>query len=137
LGLELIQLTVEPKRRAKAFAQQLVQRVHQETGLPLPTTRLLDLIETILVYKFGSLTTKELEAMFGLSELKKTRVYQEGREEGRQETIENVLKIRFSKLDQHIKEAIPGLMQLPHQEGLEMVMNASRQEIIDRFSPKS
>jgi predicted transposase/invertase (TIGR01784 family) len=137
LGLELIQLTVEPKRRAKAFAQQLVQRVHQETGQPLATTRLLDLIETILVYKFGSLTTKELEAMFGLSELKKTRVYQEGREEGRQETIENVLKIRFSKLDQHIKEAIPGLMQLPHQEGLEMVMNASRQEIIDRFSPKS
>jgi predicted transposase/invertase (TIGR01784 family) len=141
LGLELIQLTVEPKRRAKAFAQQLVQRVHQETGQPLATTRLLDLIETILVYKFGSLTTKELEAMFGLSELKKTRVYQEGveegREESRQETIENLLKIRFSKLDRQLKATIPGLMQLPSQEGLTIVVNASREEIIDRFSPKS
>jgi predicted transposase/invertase (TIGR01784 family) len=141
LGLELIQLTVEPKRRAKAFAQQLVQRVNQETGQPLATTRLLDLIETILVYKFGSLTTKELEAMFGLSELKKTRVYQEGveegREESRQETITNLLKIRFSKLDRQLKATIPGLMQLPSQEGLTIVVNASREEIIDRFSPKS
>ncbi len=161
LGLELIQLTVEPKRRAKAFAQQLVQRVYQETGRPLATARLLDLIETILVYKFGSLTTKELEAMFGLSELKKTRVYQEGveegeeighekgrqegreegrgegREENRQETIENLLKIRFSKLDRQLKATIPGLMQLPSQDGLTIVVNASREEIIDRFSPKS
>jgi predicted transposase YdaD len=83
--------------------------------------------------------------MFELSELKKTRVYQEGREEGReeglvaarQETIENLLKIRFSKLDRQLKAAIPGLMQLPSQEGLTIVVNASREEIIDRFSPKS
>ncbi len=78
---------VEPKRRAKLFAGQLVQRVKQETPSALTTDRLLDLIETILVYKFGRLTTKELEAMFGLSELKKTRVYQEGVEEGRERWI--------------------------------------------------
>jgi predicted transposase/invertase (TIGR01784 family) len=151
LGLELIQLTVEPKRRAKAFAQQLVQRVHQATDAhrPLAADRLLDLIETILVYKFGSLTTKELEAMFGLSELKKTRVYQEGREEGRgegreegreegrQESIENLLKMRFTKLDRQLKATIPALMQLPSQKSLKIVVNASREEIIDRFSPKS
>jgi predicted transposase YdaD len=79
--------------------------------------------------------------MFGLSELKKTRVYQEGveegREESRQETITNLLKIRFSKLDRQLKATIPGLMQLPSQEGLTIVVNASREEIIDRFSPKS
>jgi predicted transposase YdaD len=111
---------------------------HQSTDAhrPLAADRLLDLIETILD-KFGSLTTKELEAMFGLSELKKTRVYQEGVEEGHQEAIENVLKIRFSKLDRQFKAAIPGLMQLPRQEGLQLAMQASREAIIDRFSPKS
>jgi predicted transposase YdaD len=91
--------------------------------------------------------------MFELSELKKTRVYQEGfeegfkegfeqgrkegREEGRQEAIEILLKIRFSKLDRQLKATIPGLMQLPSQAGLTIVVNASREEIIDRFSPKS
>jgi predicted transposase YdaD len=52
--------------------------------------------ETILVYKFGSLTTKELEAMLGLSELKQTRVYQEGREEGREEAIAALLQRQFN-----------------------------------------
>jgi predicted transposase/invertase (TIGR01784 family) len=31
LGLAIVQLVVEPKQRAKAFARQLVQRVRQET----------------------------------------------------------------------------------------------------------
>jgi predicted transposase YdaD len=79
--------------------------------------------------------------MFELSELKKTRVYQEGFKEGfkegRQEMIANLLKIRFFKLDRQLKATIPGLMQLPSQEGLTIVVNASREEIIDRFSPKS
>ncbi|MEN9982692.1 MAG: hypothetical protein RI918_661 [Pseudomonadota bacterium] len=30
LGLEIIQLVIQPKRRAKPFAQQIIQRVRQE-----------------------------------------------------------------------------------------------------------
>lgn len=37
------------------------------------------------LYKFPSMSRQEIEAMFSLSELKQTRVYQEGREEGREE----------------------------------------------------
>jgi predicted transposase YdaD len=55
---------VEPKLRAKNFAQGLIQRVSQEKPDPLAAAKLLDLIETILVYKFGKLTMKELEVMF-------------------------------------------------------------------------
>jgi predicted transposase/invertase (TIGR01784 family) len=145
LGLEVIQLVVEPKRRAKGFAQQLVQRVQQETSGPIATDRLLDLIETILVYKFGSLTTKEIEAMFGLSELKKTRVFQEGREEGREEgqvderraMIETTLKVRFAKIDRALAATIPALMALPPIDRMNLLLNASREELIDRFSPKA
>jgi predicted transposase/invertase (TIGR01784 family) len=50
----------------------------------VPQKQLLELIETILIYKFPKMSQKEIEAMFGLSELKQTRVYQEAREEGEQ-----------------------------------------------------
>jgi predicted transposase/invertase (TIGR01784 family) len=69
----------------------------------------LGLIETVLVYKFAQWTPQELEAMFGLNELRQTRYFQEveaqsrergfqqGKQEGKQE----------GKL-----EAVPGLVKL-------------------------
>ena len=47
--------------------------------------KVLELIESVLVYKFTALSRQELEAMFGLSDLKQTRFYQEAKEEGKQE----------------------------------------------------
>ncbi|MFM6518780.1 MAG: DUF2887 domain-containing protein, partial [Microcystis panniformis] len=44
---------------------------------------LLELIETILVYKLPQVSRKEIEAMFSLSDLKQTKVYQEALEEGK------------------------------------------------------
>ncbi len=53
--------------------------------------KLLQIIETILVYKFPSMEIEEIQQMFGLSELKQTRVYQqafaEGEQKGKQEGI--------------------------------------------------
>ena len=46
---------------------------------------LINLIETIIVYKLPKKSREEIEAMLGLSELKQTRVYQEALEEGKQE----------------------------------------------------
>jgi predicted transposase/invertase (TIGR01784 family) len=134
LGVEIIQLIIQSKSRAKGFAKQLIQRVQQEEPQDLPRTRLLDLIETILVYKFGNLTTQELEAMFGLSELKKTRVYQEGRDEGREETIVALLQRRFSTIDPALRSAVPKLAALPLSQALDLILERSREEIIDRFS---
>lgn len=58
----------------------------------------LDLVETILVYKFPHLTREEIRAMLHLpeTELKKTRFYQEvfgeGREEGRHTGMADLLQ---------------------------------------------
>ncbi|QUY45644.1 DUF4351 domain-containing protein (plasmid) [Acaryochloris marina S15] len=46
---------------------------------------IMELIETIVVYKFPQLSREEIESMLGLSELKQTKVYQEALDEGRQE----------------------------------------------------
>ena len=85
IGVAIIQLVVESKNKTGETARQLINKAHRQ--LPDATIRqqIIELIETIVVYKFPSLTRKEIEAMLGLSELKKTKVYQEAREEGRQE----------------------------------------------------
>jgi predicted transposase/invertase (TIGR01784 family) len=57
----------------------------RETGVENRQQELLELIETILIYKLPRITRKEIEAMFSLSELRQTRVFQEALEEGRQE----------------------------------------------------
>jgi predicted transposase YdaD len=49
----------------------------------------MELVETILVYKFPNYSRQEIAAMLGMSdlsaELKQTRVYQEALEEGREQ----------------------------------------------------
>ncbi|MGB5594720.1 MAG: DUF4351 domain-containing protein [Crocosphaera sp.] len=46
---------------------------------------LLQLIETVLVYKLPKINRQEIEKMFSLSDLRETKVYQQALEEGRQE----------------------------------------------------
>ncbi|MGI2905076.1 Rpn family recombination-promoting nuclease/putative transposase [Tolypothrix sp. VBCCA 56010] len=85
IGIATIKLVIEDKDIAINSAKELINRTQQAVNLQLPQKQLLELIETILVYKFPQMSQKEIEAMFGLSELKQTRVYQEAREEGKQE----------------------------------------------------
>ncbi|PMB22470.1 hypothetical protein CEN46_12255 [Fischerella thermalis CCMEE 5318] len=70
---------------AIANAKELISRTQQEIDNEPKQRQLLELLETILVYKFPKMTRKEIELMFGLSDLKQTRVYQEAKQEGRQE----------------------------------------------------
>ncbi|MEL6461603.1 MAG: DUF2887 domain-containing protein [Cyanobacteria bacterium J06621_15] len=48
--------------------------------------QLLELVERMLVYKFSNKSRQELEAMFGLTEWRKTRFYQEVEQEVEQRT---------------------------------------------------
>ena len=63
------------------MARQLGDKIEQEND-PEIQEQVLELIETVLVYKFPKLSRQEIEAMFTYSDLKQTRVYQEAREEG-------------------------------------------------------
>ncbi|NJO86489.1 MAG: DUF2887 domain-containing protein, partial [Synechococcaceae cyanobacterium RM1_1_27] len=73
----IVKVILDPPQQARERVQELVNR-GLEAGI-------LELLETVLVYKFAELSREEIEAMFGLSELKQTRVYQEAREEGKLE----------------------------------------------------
>lgn len=71
---------------------------------------IIEMIMTIMVYKFEQLSPKEIELMLGIT-LKETRVYQEikeeGRQEGRQEEDANliirILAKRFGELSNEIR----------------------------------
>ncbi|HAN45251.1 MAG TPA: hypothetical protein DCQ32_01720 [Cyanobacteria bacterium UBA8156] len=81
LGVQLIDLIVCPVQQAPTRVSELRTRLQSVTE-PNRQRLLVDLMETVLVYKFDKLSRKEIEEMFGLSELKQTRVYQEAKEEG-------------------------------------------------------
>ncbi len=77
LHLELVRLIVASKKKTIVLAQQLANRVGQADR-----ERMIEFIETVLLYKFPQMRREEVEAMFTLSDLKKTRVYRDALQEG-------------------------------------------------------
>jgi predicted transposase/invertase (TIGR01784 family) len=80
LSLGLVKLIVAPKKETIALAHQLADRVGQSDR-----ERMIEFIETVLLYKFPQMSRDEVEAMFTLSDLKKTRVYRDALQEGKLE----------------------------------------------------
>ncbi|AKG22101.1 Rpn family recombination-promoting nuclease/putative transposase [Calothrix sp. 336/3] len=91
IGLGIIKLVVAPENEAVQQARSLIAEVKQTDAAN--RRNLLELVERMLVYKFSSYSRQELEAMFGLSEWKQTRFYQEVKEETKLETLPRLLKI--------------------------------------------
>jgi predicted transposase/invertase (TIGR01784 family) len=82
-AIAIVQLILSSESQAVAMARRLGEKIEQEND-PEIQEQVLELIETVLVYKFPKLTRQEIEAMFTYSDLKHTRVYQDAREEGEQ-----------------------------------------------------
>ena len=75
-------ITLE-ENQAAVEDRNLLVRSRQE--LPPETSRaIMEMVTTIRVYKFINLSRQEVEAMLGIT-LGQTRVYQEAKEEGREE----------------------------------------------------
>jgi predicted transposase/invertase (TIGR01784 family) len=77
IGLSLMVLTTLEGDVAKVEAICLIERAQGDQAI-------IDVISTIMVYKFSNLSRDEVDAMLGI-ELQQTRVYQEARAEGRNE----------------------------------------------------
>jgi len=88
IGINTLKLINEPQLLAIPQAKKLINQVKQLEIEASNKRDLLELIETIIVYKFPRDSREEIEAMLGLGELKQTRVYQEAKEEGKQEGLE-------------------------------------------------
>ncbi|ACB49441.1 CHP1784-containing protein [Crocosphaera subtropica ATCC 51142] len=88
IGLATIKLITLPSAETIENTRQLIQRVKGEFNPDQKPQELLQLIETILVYKLPRLSRQKVEAMFSLDELKQTQYFQDVREEAKLEGIQ-------------------------------------------------
>jgi predicted transposase/invertase (TIGR01784 family) len=97
-SLSLMVLTTFEGERAIAGAKKLIDRA----GSGIDGRAIIDLVTTIMVYKFNSLTRNEVDAMLGI-ELTETRVYQDAKAEGHVEgheegTVEEAKRLALKLL---------------------------------------
>ncbi|AFZ43512.1 hypothetical protein PCC7418_1314 [Halothece sp. PCC 7418] len=89
LGVRLVKLVTAREKETSQKAQDLLQVVTEGVEEKQLRNDIIDLIESIIVYKFPQKTRKEIAAMLGVDDLKQTRFYQEvfteGKLEGKQE----------------------------------------------------
>ena len=115
IGMGLIELIVSKENQAPQLVQNLMERTKTEISNDREKQGIIELLETVLVSKFSQLSRQEVEAMFLLSDIKQTRVYQEGKEEGQQEgrqaeainLLLRQLSKRFGKLSSGGKYQLP------------------------------
>ncbi|MBR8835526.1 MAG: Rpn family recombination-promoting nuclease/putative transposase [Stigonema ocellatum SAG 48.90 = DSM 106950] len=94
LGVGILRLVVKSEKQAREFAKQLINQARVELTDAVIQQKVLEFIETIVIYKFPKLSREEIEVMLNLNLFKQTRVYQEAKEEGKEEgKLETQLKI--------------------------------------------
>ena len=102
LEVRAIQLMGAKKDIVAAQAKSLIEQARTESNDDTTLKAVLELINTIFIYKFPDRTRQEIEEMLGLSELKQTRVYQDAQQEGE-------LKIALLQLTRKFGELAPSL----------------------------
>jgi len=109
-------LTTIEENQTPEEARYLLSRTRQEVFEPVRRA-IIELITTIVTYRFENLSRREIEAMLDIT-LKETRVYreikEEGREEGREEgersLILRQLKRQVGELPQDVKPQVEALL---------------------------
>lgn len=112
LGVALMVLTTIQENQAAIEARNLLARSQQE--LPSETSRaIMEMLTTIMVYKFAQLSRAEVEAMLGIT-LQETRVYQEARADEAKSLILRQLTRQVGELPESARVKIDtlSLMQL-------------------------
>jgi predicted transposase YdaD len=70
----------------------LLGRAEQEVGEPEGGRAIIEMLTTIMAYKFTQLTREEVESMLGIT-LQETRFYQQAKEEGREQGLQQGLQL--------------------------------------------
>jgi predicted transposase/invertase (TIGR01784 family) len=117
VGLDLMRLIVSKKKDAVSQAKDLLSRTQQRAVIEPQLKVIMGLVETVIIYKFPKLGREEIAKMLGLSELKDTKVYQEGRIEEARSLILRQLTRRLGTLPATVEAQVQALA-LPQLEAL-------------------
>src|SRR5205809_651844 len=77
LGLSILYLIRQTESQAPMMARNLVTRAKTEIGDEALRADLIELIETVIIYKLPKLSREEIQAMLHVHDIRETRVYQE------------------------------------------------------------
>lgn len=127
IELEILQLIGIKESLATDRAKQLIDRTRTEVTDVATTRSILELITTVFVYKFPTLTREEIELMLGIDSLKQTRFYQEAQQEGREEGLEAGRQQMLSRTVPVLLQAGLSIEQISQQlqVGIEAVRQAA------------
>jgi len=100
-GIRLVKLIIANETEVPQRAQALLKQTTQQVGQSRQQQDIIDLIESIVVYKFPQKSRQEIATMLGVEDLKQTRFYQEvfaegkqeGKREGKREAISRMLAL--------------------------------------------
>ena len=143
IGISLLQLVILPEETAVNQARELVAQAKQEIEQGITQRQLLELIETIIVYKLPSLSREEIQQMLGFTDIdvKKTRFYQDVHGEGRQEEavalVVRQLNRRFGELEMNLIEQIRGLDISQLEELAEALLDFSSRDDLESWLQQS
>jgi predicted transposase YdaD len=82
LGLSVLYLIRRAEAEAPSMARDLVSRAKMEITDAAARADLIELIETVIIYKLPRLSREEIQIMLQVHDIRETRVYQEAMEEG-------------------------------------------------------
>jgi predicted transposase/invertase (TIGR01784 family) len=97
VGLALLHLIGQPESEAPKQARVLIARTKNEVDDAKLRASLIELIETVILYKLPRLSREEVQTMLQVSDIRETRVWQEAKEEGLQEGMEKGMEKGIEK----------------------------------------
>ncbi len=134
LSLRLMRLTIEPEARMVEEAKKLIAQARRGDSANLSPATIIDVVATIVAYKFAKLSRAEVEAMLGL-DFQETRIYREAKAEGRGEEILSLLEAKFGQLDDELRGIVEPLMAISATDRARMILQMSNEELIAQFRP--
>ncbi|MEY3866877.1 MAG: hypothetical protein RLZZ338_768 [Cyanobacteriota bacterium] len=125
LGVQIIQLVVAKKKQLLERVTRLIAQIKQQFSDEPSRLQLLNLLEALVLAKLPQMSRQELEAMFGVDDLRKTRFAQELIEEGK---LEGELKGKLKVIPQLLKEGfsvekIANILQLELEQVRQFINN--------------
>ena len=120
LGVALMALTTIDEASTPSAARLLLARSQREES-ESASRAIIEMLTTILVYKFTNLNRREAEAMLGIT-LEETRFYREAKEEGIEQGIEQGV----------VQGIVQGIVQGRAQEGRSLILRQLNRRLFNR-----
>lgn len=108
--LNLLRIIIDSKQKVLATADKIVRHLPEQVPNEKHREIIIELLTNLLVSKLPQMTRKEIEKMFELADVKKSRFYREVADEVAQELTPKITQELTPKIAQEKARAIAGTM---------------------------